>query len=82
VATVSSEMMFKALEQLEADAAALELGVSELKAEMRACRGHMISLQRDVHNIYAVLARHDARLDRIEKRLGVVEPDPVILADP
>ena len=40
---------------------------------MQAFRGH-ISLQQDVHNIYAILARHDTRLDRIERRLELAEP--------
>jgi hypothetical protein len=50
------------------------LTVGELKAEMQAFLGHMISLQTDVHNIYSILARHDTRLDGIEKRLGLIEP--------
>lgn len=48
--------------------------IDELKAEMQAFRGHMISLQQDVPNIYAILGRHEARLERIEHRLDLVEP--------
>jgi hypothetical protein len=74
MAEVSSELIYEILKQLQADTTALKLGQSELKAEMQAFRGHMISLQTDVHNIYSILARHDTRLDRIEKRLGLIEP--------
>jgi hypothetical protein len=60
--------------QIFAETGALKEGLVGLKAEMQAFRGHMISLQTDVHNIYSILARHDTRLDRIEKRLGLIEP--------
>jgi hypothetical protein len=74
MAEISTELLYEVLKQVQADTAALRLGQSELKAEMQAFRGHMISLQTDVHNIYAILARHDTRLDRIEKRLSLAEP--------
>jgi hypothetical protein len=41
---------------------------------MQTFRGHMLSLQADVHTIYSILARHNGRLDRIEKRLGLLDP--------
>jgi hypothetical protein len=36
----------------------------------------MVSMQQDVHNIYGVLTRHEARLDRIEHRLELNESIP------
>jgi hypothetical protein len=74
MAKVSDELIYEVLKQIQVDVASLKLGQSELKSEMQAFRGHMISLQTDVHNIYAILSRHDARLDRIEGRLGLAEP--------
>ena len=32
-------------------------------------RGHMLSMQNDVHNIYCRFDRHDERLERLERRL-------------
>jgi hypothetical protein len=43
--------------------------VDELKSEMSALRGLVISLLQDTHNIYGILGRHDDRLERIERRL-------------
>ncbi len=77
MAEVSTELIYEILKQMLADMSALKLGQSELKAEMQAFRGHMISLQQDVHNIYAILSRHDTRLDRIERRLDISEPTSV-----
>ena len=39
---------------------------------MIARRSHVHAIQQDVNNIYGILARHDARLDRIERRLDLV----------
>ncbi len=74
MAEVTNELMYETLKQIQADTSWLKLGQAELKAEMQAMRGHMIAMQQDIHNIYAALARHDTQLDRIERRLGLVEP--------
>ena len=47
--------------------------VAEIKAELNGVRGHMISIQGDIHNIYGIPSRHDERLDRIERRLELRE---------
>jgi hypothetical protein len=70
----TSPDLYGIAQQVLADTNRLAEGLLELKAEMQAFRGHMISLQTDDHNIYAILARHDTRLDRIERRLNLVEP--------
>ena len=66
-------MIYEVLKSIRGDIARIDQKTDELKAEMQAFRGHMISLQQDVHNIYGILARHDARLDRIERRLELNE---------
>jgi septation ring formation regulator EzrA len=66
MAEVSNELIFEVVQQrLER----VDTKVDELKSEMNALRGHMISLQQDTHNIYGMLGRHDGRLERIERRL-------------
>ncbi len=74
MAEVSSELIYEVLKQLRDRQISTEAKVDELKAEMQAFRGHMVALQQDTQNIYAILVRHEARLDRIERRLDLVEP--------
>jgi hypothetical protein len=74
MAEVTNELMYEILKRIQDRVDMTDKKVDELKAEMQAFRGYMISLQQDVHNIYAILARHDTRLDRIERRLELVEP--------
>jgi hypothetical protein len=74
MAEVSNELIYEVLKQMQGKIGTIEVTVGELKAEMQAFRGVMLSLQTDVHNIYSILTRHDGRLDRIEKRLGLLDP--------
>ncbi|MCX5516071.1 hypothetical protein C3941_20890 [Kaistia algarum] len=73
MAEISSELLYEILKSIPGDIARIDQKTDELKAEMQAFRGHMISLQQDVHNIYGILARHDSRLERIERRLELNE---------
>jgi hypothetical protein len=34
----------------------------------------LVALHQDIQDIYAILARHDGRLARIERRLEITEP--------
>lgn len=74
MADVSNELIYEVLKSMQERSSRMEDKLDELKAEMNAFRGHMISLQQDIHNIYGVLSRQDLRLDRIERRLEMVEP--------
>jgi predicted nucleic acid-binding Zn-ribbon protein len=74
MAEASSDLMLEILKQLRDRLISTEAKVDELKAEMQAFRGHMVALQQDTQNIYTILVRHEARLDRIERRLELVEP--------
>jgi chromosome segregation ATPase len=74
MAEASLDLMLEILKSMQDRQMKTDAKIDELKAEMQAFRGHMISLQQDVHNIYAILGRHEARLERIERRLDLVEP--------
>ena len=73
MAEVSSELIFEVLKQVRDRQAATDSKIDELKAEMQAFRGHLIAMQQDIHNVYTTLVRHETRLERIERRLELVE---------
>ncbi|MBB3311970.1 phage shock protein A [Rhizobium sp. BK196] len=70
---VPQELMHESLKRMHADISGIKDGQNEIKAELNAMRGTMISMQQDIHNIYGVPSRHDQRLDRIENRLELRE---------
>ncbi|MBX9842179.1 MAG: hypothetical protein K2Z80_10275 [Xanthobacteraceae bacterium] len=71
-----AELTFELLKKIHHRMDVMDHKVDELKAEMQAMRGNLISMQQDIHNIYGILTRHDTRLDRIERRLELSEPLP------
>jgi predicted nucleic acid-binding Zn-ribbon protein len=74
MAEVSNDLIYDVLKQMRGRLTSIEHKVDELKAEMQAFRGHLVAMQQDIHNIYTTLARHEVRLDGIERRLELVEP--------
>ena len=70
---VTNELMYELLKKMNADLSSVKTTVGELKQEINAMRGTMVSMQADIHNIYGILARHGERLDRIESRLELRE---------
>lgn len=73
MAEVTNELMYDVLKPLQSDMAAVKEAQRESNAALNAIRIHMLALQQDIQNIYGILTRHDARLDRIERRLDIVE---------
>jgi tetrahydromethanopterin S-methyltransferase subunit G len=69
MAEVSNESIYEVLKQVQQRLDRVDHKVDELKSEMNAMCGPMISLQQDTNNIYGMLGRHDGRLERIERRL-------------
>jgi hypothetical protein len=65
----SSDLMLEILKALQRDSGEVKASISDIKAELNAIRGHLISLQQDVHNMYGIMGRHDVHLERIERRL-------------
>ena len=73
MAEVTNELMYDVLKPLQSDMAAVKEAQRESNAALNAIRIHMLALQQDIQNIYGILTRRDARLDRIERRLDIVE---------
>lgn len=73
MADVTNELMYELMKRVQADISDIKIGQRDLKAEVNAMRGAMISLHQDINNIHTALARHDLRLDRIETRLELRE---------
>ena len=75
MAEVTNELIYEVLKSMQSDLATVKHDVRELKSETQAIRGHLVATQQDVANIYAMLGRHEVRLDRIERRLELREPE-------
>ena len=71
---VSLDLVLEVVNSLQERVIKTDAKMDELRGEMQAFRGHMISLQQDVHNIYGILARYETRFDRIERRLELSSP--------
>jgi hypothetical protein len=69
MAEASSDLMLEILKALQRDSGEVKSNIGDIKAELNAIRGHLISMQQDVHNVYGILGRHDVHLERIERRL-------------
>ena len=76
MAEVTNELIYEVLRSMQERLSRLENGQTEIKSELNAMRGHMLATQQDVANIYITLVRHETRLDRIDRRLELREPEP------
>ena len=74
MAEISSELVYEILKKIQEDTAAHKLALAEFKSELQAVRAHMLAMQQDIHNLYMARSRDELRLDRIERRLELVEP--------
>ena len=73
MAEITNELMYELLKKLNARFDKVDLSLGELRSEMNAIRGTMVSMHQEIHNIYSTLSRHEMRLDRIENRLELRE---------
>jgi septal ring factor EnvC (AmiA/AmiB activator) len=69
MAEVSNELIFEVLKQVQQRLDRVDHKIDEIKSELNALRGHQISMQQDLQNVYGILARPDLRLDHIEPSL-------------
>lgn len=73
MAEVSNELIFEVLKQVQQKLDRVDHKIDEIKSELNALRGHQISMQQDLQNVYGILGRSDVRLDHIERRLELSE---------
>jgi chromosome segregation ATPase len=73
MAEVTNELPYELMKRFHERFDKLDHGISEEKQELISIRGPMLSMQNDVHNIYAKLDRHEQQLERIEHRLELRE---------
>mgnify|MGYP000945126953 CR=1 FL=1 len=73
MAEISAELVYEVLKQVQHDIAQIKDQGRETNAAINAVRGHIVALQQDVGNIYGILGRLDARVDRIERRLELTD---------
>jgi hypothetical protein len=73
MAEITNELTYEVLKQLQSDMAGLKEAMRENTAALNALRTYVIAQHQDIQNIYGILARQDARLERIERRLEIVE---------
>jgi len=73
MAVVTTELMYEVLRQMRSDIAALKEGMRETTCALNAIGTHMLAMRQDTPKIYAILVRHETRLDRIERRLEIAE---------
>jgi tetrahydromethanopterin S-methyltransferase subunit G len=74
---ITNELIYEVLKRMQDRLTALDRKVDEVKAELVSIRGHVVASQQDVHNVYMQLAGQDARLERIDRRLDLIEPAPL-----
>ena len=73
MAEIDGNLLYEVLKSVQQDTRQLKDGQAELKQELISIRLQQLGMQNDVHNIYAMLARSDQRLERIENRLDLRE---------
>jgi hypothetical protein len=73
MAEVTQDLIYETLKQIQSDIYGLKEGQREHSAALNALRTHMVALQQDTQNLYSIAVRHDARLERIERRLEISE---------
>jgi hypothetical protein len=73
MADITNELMYEILKQLQDRMSSFDRKLDEVKSEMQALRIHSVAVQQDIQNIYSMFVRHDARLERIERRLNIAE---------
>ena len=73
MAEVTNEMLYEAVLKLEAQTESLCEDFDDCSAQLRGIARRLDATHCDVRNIHAILLRQDARLGRIERRLGIDE---------
>lgn len=71
MAGIANELMYEMLKRTQGDISLMRSDIRDVKQEINAMRGTMVSMQQDIHDIYGILFQHGERLDRIERRVDL-----------
>jgi hypothetical protein len=69
MAEISADLVHEVLKSLQHDMSQFKSELRDVNTSLNALRGHQVSMQQDIHNMYGTLGRYDYRLERIERRL-------------
>ena len=72
MAEVTNELLYEVFKSMQSRLDQISLKLEDVLQDVCAVRSHVSGLHQHVSNIYGILARHDARHDRIERRLDLV----------
>jgi len=73
MAEITNELIYEIPARIQSDISELKRGRRETNARLNAPTTDLVGLRQDISNISATLTRHQARLDRIERRLEIAE---------
>lgn len=74
MADVTNDLLYEVLKPIQGRLDRMEMTMGEVKGELQAIRQHQLATSQEVGNIYVKLGRHDDQLNRIETRLGLLDP--------
>jgi len=74
MADVTNDLIYEVLKSMQTRLDRIDGNIADVKGELQAMRLHLNGLNQDVSNLYQIVDRQDARLGRIETRLGLLEP--------
>ena len=74
MAGITNDLIYDVLKSLHSEMSEVKGDVRAIRGELQAIRGHISAIALDVSTIYQVDGRHDDRLERIETRLGLLDP--------
>ncbi|RST82454.1 hypothetical protein EJC49_23470 [Aquibium carbonis] len=73
MAEATNDLLYERMKSIHPRMDRLDAGLSKGKQENTPVRLSMMGMQTDIHDIYGMLACHDERFDRIERRLDLRE---------
>ena len=73
MAEVTNELIYEVLKSMQPRLSNIDMGMAEMRTELRAMRGHMVAMQTDIANLYVAQGNIEARLGRIERRLELTD---------
>lgn len=74
MANVTSGLIYDILKSIQTRLGRMEDRLDDMNMELQAIRGHQGAIQQDVANIYNRLGNLQDRAERVEVRLGLVDP--------